>query len=334
MVRRRRTVVDQPHQCRTGRGWIRQHGARLETSAERHLARGQSVTLLSRGHHFSRLLTPTHTLSLSLSEISICPRRRGGDLHQILDALACVLHGLLPLLIHLRFLPPRLSGSFLLTDSEDQSPHDPATGHSPIRKSPPPSSSTSSSSAAAALPSLQYPTSHLLSSFHLAILSPSITLLQILQLVLARSPSTHKWFGGFWCTLVLLVAIVLPLDAIAVIRERSTREAERLLEIGQTFAAAGDQGGGRGGGKEVGPGDGDEDEIEDQWICSICLLRGSDDSPEEDAPLGQDDDDNARSSDPDNPEKQTITFDTRCHLPCAHSCTCSLIVLPPFPCDP
>jgi hypothetical protein len=243
---------------------------------------------------------------------------------QILDALACVLHGLLPLLIHLRLLPPTLSGSFLLTNSEGQSPQDPPTGHDRTRKPPPPSSS-SSSSAALPSPTLQFPTSHLLSSFHLAILSPSLLLLQTLQHVLARSPSTHKWFGGFWCTIVFLVAVILPLDAIAVIRERSTREAERLLEIGQTFAA-GDHGGGGRGGKEVGANDRDGDEREDHWICSICL-RGSGDSLEKDAPPG-DDDDNARGSDDDN---QTITFDTRCYLPCAHSCTCSLVVRPALP---
>lgn len=233
-----------------------------------------------------------------------------------------MLHGLLPLLIHLRLLPPTLSGSFLLTNSEGQSPQDPPTGHDRTRKPQPPSSS---SSAALPSPSLQFPTSHLLSSFHLAILSPSLLLLQTLQLVLARSPSTHKWFGGFWCTIVFLVAVILPLDAIAVIRERSTREAERLLEIGQTFAA-GDHGGGGRGGKEDGANDRDGDEREDHWICSICL-RGSGDSLEKDAPPG-DDDDNARGSDDDN---QTITFDTRCHLPCAHSCTCSLVVRPRSP---
>lgn len=221
----------------------------------------------------------------------------GGDLHQILDALACVSHGLLPLLIHLRLLPPSLNGNFLLTDHHHHHRHP----HKPSSLL------------------LRFPTPHLLSSFHLAILSPSLTLLQTLQLVLARSPSTHKWFGGFWTTLVFLVAVILPLDAIAVRRERSTREAERLLEIGQTFAAAaakGDQGGR--GGEE-----GDKDELEDHWICSICL-RGSGDSPDGDAPPGKkddDDDDDARGARDANLEKQIITFDTRCHLPCAHSCT-------------
>ncbi|GAA5875857.1 hypothetical protein JCM3774_001103 [Rhodotorula dairenensis] len=212
---------------------------------------------------------------------------------EILDALACAFHGLLPLLLHFRLVPPTLSGDFLRTEGPTLAARESPGAHShvlhPLR--------------------LCFPTAYLVSSFYLPILSHALTLVQILQLVLARSPLTHKWFG-FTTGTALFIAITVPLDAIAVIKERATREAERLLEVGQTFATpttphsvarevAAKTVTGEAVGVAMRTGSRDpeakEEEEEGDWICSICLAGQTD------RRMG------------------VISFETPCRLPCAHS---------------
>ncbi|GAA5983628.1 hypothetical protein JCM10908_000357 [Rhodotorula pacifica] len=209
---------------------------------------------------------------------------------EILDTLACAAHGLLPILLHFRLLPSTLSGNFLLTP--------PSASRAPARSPPPP-------------PHLRLPTSHLLSTFYLPLLSHSLTLSQILQLLLARSPITHPYFGGFMTATTVLIGLVMSLEGIAAERERTGREAERLRELGERFACATStsmEKKGQGGAQRGRIAEEEEGEEREEWICSICLVASSSSSSAT-SPARRHADEKRRL---------VITFETPCRLPCAH----------------
>lgn len=189
----------------------------------------------------------------------------------------CAFQGLLPLLLHSGLLPPTLDGDFLR----------------PVASPPGPTASPPERDDSLPQPlRLRFPTGHLVAAFYLPIFSHTLTLSQILQLVLARSPLTHRWFG-FASAAVLFIAITVPLDAMAVLKERAMRDAERLLEVGQTFAT-------RTPPPPPSRGTNAEEGEAEDWICSICLAGQADHSA------------------------GVIGFDTPCRLPCTHTCTSSI----------
>ncbi|CDR40643.1 RHTO0S05e05754g1_1 [Rhodotorula toruloides] len=181
----------------------------------------------------------------------------------VLELVSTLLQALLaitPLVVGLGWIPSSISATFLVP-------------------------SYTSATSTQATPLYRLPTDDFLS----AILSPFatnfLTNLQVLQLVLARPPS-HRWFS--FSTLIVLNAILLPLEELAVVREKKATEAERVCKLASAFPR-------RAVRAEAAGRDGEGDAT-----CLVCFEGAFE-------PEGT-----------DGGAKQ-VTFTTACELPCGHS---------------
>ncbi|GAA5888246.1 hypothetical protein JCM5296_000245 [Sporobolomyces johnsonii] len=182
---------------------------------------------------------------------------------EALGTLLVLLHSLSPLLLSLSLLPPTLRApSFLL----------------------PPSPRPRASSLP--LP-LHLPLTYLLPTLLLPLSLALVSLLQALQLLLARPP-TYRVLS--FSTPFLAHALLSPLDTILVVRERTERVVRGVDGLLQRF-------GGAEAAAAVARGKKGRDAAEEEWTCSICF-ESDEERDEGGAPH--------------------VGFGTRCALPCRH----------------
>ncbi|GAA5920571.1 hypothetical protein JCM1841_005738 [Sporobolomyces salmonicolor] len=148
---------------------------------------------------------------------------------EIIGTLLVLLHSLSPLLLSLSLLPSTLRApSFLLPAS-------------PAPRAP-------------SLP-LHLPLTYLLPALLLPLSLALVSLLQALQLLLARPP-TYRVLS--FSTLFLAHALLTPLDSILVVRERTEKVVRGVDGLLKTFGASAARG---------------RVSTEAEWACSICFER-------------------------------------------------------------
>ncbi|GEM09835.1 zinc finger, RING/FYVE/PHD-type domain containing protein [Rhodotorula toruloides] len=183
---------------------------------------------------------------------------------EIISNLLQAFLAIMPLLVSLGWAPSAISASFLL--------------HSPGSPSSPPPAG-----------SYRLPTDNFLSAIISPFATNLLTILQVLQLVLARSPS-HRWFN--FSTLIVLNAILLPLEQLAVMREKKANEAERIAKLAFAFPRRAARRGTASRDAEL------------EGTCLVCFEG----TFEPDATVGG---------------ARRVTFITACELPCGHTCAFS-----------
>ncbi|KAK4335258.1 hypothetical protein RTBOTA2_004013 [Rhodotorula toruloides] len=181
----------------------------------------------------------------------------------VLELVSTLLQAVLaiaPLVVSLGWISSSISATFLVPSSAS------ATSTQPI-------------------PSYRLPTDNFLSTIISPFATNLLTILQVLQLVLARSPS-QRWFS--FSTLIVLNAILLPLEELAVVREKKATEAERVCKLACAFPRRAAR---------------VESASQDSDIDATCLVCFEGAFEPEGTVSGA----------------RKVTFTTACELPCGHS---------------